>query len=86
MFRFFTRRLYICTILIASFTSSIDAGLSLEELSLEMQQMKRNNRELTLEINDLKESNVSKKAFNIQHYACTVLQNAINKLINIMNV
>ena len=59
MFQDFLKKLCICTVLIVSL-ASWTAGLSLEELSVEIQQLKQNNAELNLEIRHLKENDVSK--------------------------
>ena len=57
MARYFAKSLFICSALIASLMVSTTVGLSLEELSLEIQQLKRNNAELSLEIRQLRQDN-----------------------------
>ena len=56
--RYHRKDLYICTVLIASL-ASVTAGLSLEELSLEIKHLKENNEELSWQIRQLKQNDVS---------------------------
>lgn len=57
------RKLYVCAVFIASF-AAITAALSLEKISLEIeltgeQQLRENNEELTLQIRQIKQNDVS---------------------------
>ena len=56
---FVNKRLFISAVFIASL-ASVTAGLTLEELSVEIQQLKQDNAQLRLEIRQLKENDVSK--------------------------
>ena len=56
MSRFIARKLHFCAVFIIAFFASIATAISLEELNLKMEQY---NAELTLQIRQLKQNDVS---------------------------
>ena len=58
--------LHICTVIILVSLASFAIGLSLEELSVEVQQIKRDNKELGSKIRRLQQNDVSLNRVSIK--------------------